>query len=385
MITPLARLAVQSTRHAISEARATAAAEPDCRICQTGEASARNAAPHTHRALGTDRALHRPMPSAVHAVVPRPPPRRYAPQLARLVSTLPTERGWAYELKYDGYRIGCRIADGRVQLLSRNGGDWTARLSSVAAAAARLRVDNALLDGEVAIVLPDGRTSFQALQNAFAGVRAGEGGALAYFVFDLLHLDGADLTALPLLERKARLARLLRRPPAPLRYAQHVVDDGAPLFAEACRMGAEGIIAKRADQPYRAGRGPGWLKLKCIARQEFVVGGFTDPRGSRSGLGALLIGTYDAAGVLRFAGKVGTGFSQRVALDLRARLDRLERPTAPFTPSPRGLGRLVHWAEPRLVAEIAFSEWTADGKVRHPSFTGLREDKQARDVRRETP
>jgi bifunctional non-homologous end joining protein LigD len=324
------------------------------------------------------------MPSPRRAGVDSPP-RRYAPQLARLVSELPGDTGWAYELKYDGYRIGCRIEAGRVQLLSRNGGDWTARLAPIAAAAARLHVHDALLDGEAAIVLPDGRTSFQALQNAFADRRSAPGGTLAYFVFDLLHLDGEDLTALPLLERKARLARLLRRPPPPLHVAEHVLDDGARLLTQACRMGAEGIIAKRADQPYRAGRGPAWLKLKCIARQEFVIGGFTDPRGARSGLGALLIGTYDTDGVLHFAGKVGTGFSQRAALDLRQRLDRLERASSPFTPAPRGLGGGVHWAEPRLVAEITFGEWTADGKVRHPSFAGLRADKPPQQVQREAP
>ena len=312
----------------------------------------------------------------------RPPPRQFLPQLARLVETPPSEDGWVHELKYDGYRIGCRI-DAGVQLLSRNGNDWTERFAPIARAALTLPLETALLDGEVAMVLPDGRTSFQALQNASA--RA-EGTTLAYFVFDLLALDGDDLTKLPLLERKARLARLLRRVPAPFRYAEHVEGDGRRALAAACKVGAEGIVSKRADQPYRSGRGPGWLKSKCTARQELVIVGFTEPRGSRSGLGALLVGTYDAAGALHFAGKVGTGFTLQSALALRRRLDALERPTSALATPPRGAAvRDAHWVEPRLVAEVAFTEWTTDGKIRHPSFQGLREDKDPRAVRRERP
>ncbi len=317
--------------------------------------------------------------------VPRtaaPPPRRFEPQLARLVTTPPSGDGWVHELKYDGYRIGCRV-DGDAQLLSRNGKDWTARFAPVAAAARVLPVRTALFDGEVAMVLADGRTSFQALQNASLDTGAA---ALAYFVFDLLWLDGGDLTGLPLLERKARLAKVLRGVEPPFRYADHVDGDGRRALAAACRVGAEGIVSKRADQPYRSGRGPTWVKSKCTARQELVIVGFTEPRGSRSGLGALLVGTYDAAGTLQFAGKVGTGFSQQSATELRRRLDALARPTSALATPPRGAAwRTVHWVEPRLVAEVAFTEWTADGKIRHPSFQGLREDKDPRAVRREHP
>ena len=312
----------------------------------------------------------------------RPPPRRFEPQLARLVPAPPSGDGWVHELKYDGYRIGCRI-DGDVQLLTRNGKDWSERFAPIAAAARALRLRSALLDGEVAMVLADGRTSFQALQNPSAPAAAGA--TLAYFVFDLLALDGEDLTDQPLLERKARLARLLRRAPAPLRYADHVDTDGGRALAAACRVGAEGIVSKRADQPYRGGRGPSWLKTKCSARQELVIVGFTEPRGARTGLGALLVATYDADGGLHYAGKVGTGFSQQSATVLRRRLDELERPTSALA-APRGaLRQRAHWVEPRLVAEVAFTEWTADGKVRHPSFQGLREDKDPRSVRREQP
>ncbi len=310
------------------------------------------------------------------------PPTLFTPQLARVAAAPPSGPGWLHELKYDGYRIGCRIDAGEVQLLSRNGHDWTGRFAPIAAAAKRLKVRNALLDGEIAVVLPDGRTSFQALQNALT---SGDG-RLTYFVFDLLHLDGANLRPLPLTERKARLARLLRNASPDLHYADHVTGDGTRMLAEACRHGAEGIVSKRADRPYEAGRGPNWLKVKCIARQEFVIAGFTDPRGARTGIGALLVATYDAHGALQFAGKVGTGFTEQSATALRRRLDALLRKTTPLSALPPGpLGRQAHWVEPRLVAEVAFGEWTADGKVRHASFQGLREDKDPRHVRREGP
>jgi bifunctional non-homologous end joining protein LigD len=310
-------------------------------------------------------------------------PATFTPQLATLVKSPPEGDAWLHELKYDGYRIGARIDRGTARLLSRNGKDWTERFAAVRDAVERLSVDRALLDGEIAILLPDGRTSFQALQNAPASAAAG--GHLAYFVFDLLHLDGDDISRLPLEERKRRLKRLLKRPGAVLRYADHVVGHGAHVLDEACRQGAEGIVSKRRDAPYQAGRGPTWLKTKCIARQEVVIGGFTDPEGSRAGIGALLIGVYDA-GELIYAGKVGTGFSQASARDLRRQLEKLEQREPPFAPPPRGrLGRDAHWVRPQLVAEVAFTEWTADGKIRHPSFQGLRADKRAEDVVRERP
>src|SRR5512138_2075443 len=199
----------------------------------------------------------------------------YRAQLALLVDDAPAGPGWIHETKYDGYRIGCAVERGRATLFSRRGKDWTREFPDVAAAAARLPVRSALLDGEVAAVLPDGRTSFQALQNAFSG---GER-RLVYFVFDLLHLDGEDLARRPLLERKAALARLLGEGAGPLRFAPHVEGSGAEVFREACRLGLEGIVSKRADHAYRPGRGGGWVKTKCILRQELVIGGFTDPEG----------------------------------------------------------------------------------------------------------
>ena len=310
------------------------------------------------------------------------PATDYRPQLAVLVKEPPSGDEWLHEIKYDGYRIGARIRKGRVSLYSRNGKDWTAAFPEIAEAARRLGVTDALLDGEVAMVLPDGRTSFQALQNASSGdaPRA----TLAYFAFDLLRLDGDRLERLPLEARKARLARLIgRRKGSRVRYSEHVAGNGERFFREACRAGLEGIISKRRDQPYHAGRHRDWVKTKCVLRQEFVIGGFTDPEGSREGIGALLIGYYEDERLV-FAGKVGTGFTRRAALDLRRRLDAVERKTSPFTPPPAGpLGRRAHWVKPALVGEVVFTEWTGDGKIRHPSFQGLRWDKRAREVRRE--
>jgi bifunctional non-homologous end joining protein LigD len=307
----------------------------------------------------------------------------YRAQLALLVSEAPEGDGWLHEVKYDGYRIGCAIEGGRVTLWSRRGKDWTRQFPEVAEAARALPVRAALLDGEVAAVLADGRTSFQALQNSFS---AGRRPPLGYFVFDLLHLDGEDLSRRPLLERKGVLEALLAGKPGVLRYAPHVAGGGAPVFREACRLGLEGIVSKRAGEAYRPGRNASWVKTKCILRQELVIGGFTDPEGAaRDGIGALLVGFHEG-GALRFAGKVGTGFTNAQARALRRRLGAMTSGDSPFSPRPAGwLGRNAHWVRPALVCEVAFTEWTGDGKIRHPSFQGLREDKRPEDVVRERP
>ena len=307
----------------------------------------------------------------------------YVPQLATLVATPPSGDEWLHEIKFDGYRIGARIRMGRVSLYTRNGNDWTAAFPEIAEAVRKLALDDALIDGEAAIVLPDGRTSFQALQNTSA---RGNRGTLVYFVFDLLRIDGQTLEALPLEERKARLKRLVgARKTGRIRFSEHIEGHGGVFLAEACRAGLEGIVSKRRDQPYRAGRHGGWVKTKCIQRQEFVIGGFTDPEGMRAGLGALLIGYYEGDR-LTFCGKVGTGFTQKFALDLRARLGRIEQKACPFTPPPPGpLGRNAHWVKPDMVCEVVFTEWTTDGKIRHPSFQGLRADKKPKEVIREKP
>ena len=306
----------------------------------------------------------------------------YVPQLATLVAAPPSGDEWLHEIKYDGYRIGCRVRKGAIALYTRNGNDWTRAFPEIVEAVRKLGVEDALLDGEVAVVLPDGRTSFQALQNAAADPASR--GTLVYFVFDLLRLEGERLEPIPLEERKARLEKLIGpRKSGRIRYSEHVAGQGQSFFNGACRHGLEGIVSKRRDLPYRPGRHGGWLKTKCVRRQEFVIGGFTDPEGMRAGLGALLIGYYEGERLV-FCGKVGTGFSHTVAVELRARLDRLEQKTCPFTPPPAGsLGRHAHWVKPALVCEVVFTEWTTDGKIRHPSFQGLRADKKPEDVTRE--
>jgi bifunctional non-homologous end joining protein LigD len=312
----------------------------------------------------------------------------YVPQLATLVKEPPTGDQWLHEIKYDGYRIGCLLTRGRARLYSRNGKDWTTPLSEITAAAHALPVADALLDGEVALVLPDGKTSFQALQNAFRSENAAARGSLVYFVFDLLRLEGTRTDTLPLEERKARLRRLLGRPNVRdrIRFSDHVEGGGEAFFTHACRLGLEGIISKRRDQPYRPGRNDGWLKTKCVLRQEFAIGGFTEPEGARVGIGALLIGYYDDRQRLIFSGKVGTGFTYASAVDLRRRLQRLEQRECPFAERPAGsLGKNAHWVTPRLVCEVEFTEWTSDGKIRHPSFQGIREDKRPLEARKERP
>jgi bifunctional non-homologous end joining protein LigD len=303
-----------------------------------------------------------------------------APQLATLVKTAPEGAAWFHETKFDGYRILAHLARGKAHLYTRSGQDWTGRFPGVAASLQALSVRSAWLDGEVAVTLRDGRTSFAALQNA--GTLAA-GSRLLYYVFDLLQLDGSDLREVPLDERKAALVRLLKAKNPVLRYSSHTAGHGGRAFAQACSRSLEGIISKRSDAPYQSGRGPTWLKVKCSREQEVVIGGFTEPQGTRVGLGALLVGVYDAGGALLYAGKVGTGFSQAAALELRRRLAALERPVRPFA-AARGIPR-GHYVAPRLVAQVRFTEWTRDGRMRHPAFVGLREDKPAAQVRREEP
>jgi bifunctional non-homologous end joining protein LigD len=306
----------------------------------------------------------------------RPP--AYAPQLATLVAQAPAGHDWLHEVKYDGFRMGL-VIDGRTRrLISRNGHDWTTRFPTIVEASRALPVSSAVLDGEVALLDADGRTSFQSLQGGGAG-----GGTLVYFVFDLLFIDGERLSALPLEARKARLATVLPRRSKLLRYSPHTIGDGPRAHRDACRSHLEGIISTRRDAPATEGRSKTWVKVKCLGRQEFVIGGYTDPQGAREGLGALLIGYYDGDRLV-WAGKVGTGFTTQVARDLRARLAPLVQEESPFTPAPRGAPvKGVHWVRPRLVGEVAFTEWTTGGKVRHPSFQGLRDDKPAGAVVRE--
>src|SRR5688572_14630911 len=317
----------------------------------------------------------------------------YTPQLATLVSEPPSGDRWVHEIKYDGYRIGCLIDKKGVRLISRNGNDWTHVFPSIAEAARTLRTHDAIIDGEVAMVMPDGRTSFAALQQAAAGTTSHT--PLVYFVFDLLRLDGERLDQLPLEERKKRLSALVGRHTGRIRYAEHIVGDGEQLLQHAARIGLEGIISKRRDLPYHPGRHDGWRKSKVRQRGTFVIGGMTDPEDARQGISALLVGYYaprqasgrsereskDDGAKLVYAGRVGTGFSHAFALELRARLDALEQQTCPFDPPIlKGPERLARWVRPVLACDVLFAEWTNDIRLRAPVFVQLRTDVKPEDV-----
>jgi bifunctional non-homologous end joining protein LigD len=319
-------------------------------------------------------------PRGVRAALPEFVP----PQLASLVEAAPAGDEWLHEIKLDGYRMIARLAAGKATFFSRNRQDWTARFGTLAAALRKLPVASALLDGEVVVLLSDGTTNFQSLQNVLSEGRTGE---LVYFVFDVLHLNGRDLLGLPLTERKAILSQLVTETKrGPLRYVEHVAGRGPEFFHTACESGLEGIISKRSDGPYRPGRREDWVKTKCQQRDEFVIVGYTDPSGARSGFGSLLLGYHDDAGALVYAGRVGTGFSEKSLLELTAQLRRLAQKRSPLDVSSSEAGRRgVHWVEPRLVAQVQYSNWTNDGLLRHPSFQGLREDKPAAQVLRDVP
>ena len=327
--------------------------------------------------------------SKKHGATPAPDvplPKFVEPQLATLVAAVPEGPGWLHELKFDGYRLFCRIDNRRISVLTRNAQDWSARFEVLTQAARQLPARQAIIDGEIVAFDDDGSHSFQRLQNS---LRDGAAARLAYYAFDLLYLDGRDLRREPLIERKKLLQRFISRGAkgrnTPLiRYSEHWIGRGEEIFAEACKTGLEGVIAKRVDEPYRSGRNHSWLKIKCSKSQEFVIGGFTDPAGARVGFGALLLGVHDRSGALRYAGRVGTGFDDVTLRDLHARLRKHERRLTPFVGAPRSAGAGgVHWVEPKLVGEVAFTGWTSDGLLRHPSFRGLREDKPAGEISRD--
>jgi DNA ligase D-like protein (predicted ligase) len=280
---------------------------------------------------------------------------------------------WIYERKLDGIRCVATKAGGQVRLRSRNDLPLDGRFPEIRRALEGDAVTDVVLDGEV-VAFDGAQTSFARLQQ-----RGERPAPVFYYVFDVLRLDGRDLTPLPLRERKARLREAVTYAD-PLRFTTYRDGDGEAFYEEACAKGWEGLIAKRADSPYTPGRSRDWLKFKCSAEQELVIGGFTAPRGTRTDLGALLLGYYDGDR-LRYAGKVGTGFTQATLRDLADRLAPLRRASSPFADEVRE--RAATWVEPRLVAQVGFSEWTRDGRLRHPRFLGLREDKAAGDVVRE--
>ncbi|MCL5735599.1 MAG: DNA ligase D [Actinobacteria bacterium] len=324
-------------------------------------------------------------------------PRFVAPQLTTLVKDAPVGDRWLHEVKFDGYRAVSHIEKGSASIYSRNDKDWTSRYQVLAEELAELPIDNAVLDGEVVVQLPDGTTNFQELQNVLRANggknRDGEAaaGRLLYYVFDLLYVNGYELLASALEDRKELLGRVLARAGkgGRIQYSSHLEGNGPAVFAQACKMGLEGVVSKRAGSRYSPGvRGGDWIKTKCRLQQEFIIGGFTDPAGSRTGFGALHLGVWDdmkGKKQLKYVGKVGTGFSEKLLRQLEERLKRLEIDDPPFAKNlPRTL-RGSHWVRPQLVGEVAFTEWTKDGAIRHPSFQGLREDKPAMEVIAEVP
>jgi bifunctional non-homologous end joining protein LigD len=309
-------------------------------------------------------------------------PRTFKPQLATPVNHPPRGNEWLHELKFDGYRLLCRIEGGGPHLLTRRGNDWTDRFPTVAEAIADLGWETTIVDGEMVVLAQDGTTDFQALQNL---MRRGRDDDVVYYTFDLPFFHGYDLTAVPLVQRKRLLAELLRGAPSAgvVRYSDHIAGDGQNVFNHACRYALEGLVSKRADSRYVQRRSHAWVKSKCLKRQEFVIGGWTEPSGSREALGALLVGYHDEERLV-YGGRVGTGFTVQSLHDIKEELDELAVDDPPFDNPPTGRdARGVHWVQPRLIAEIQFANWTDDGLLRQASFQGLREDKPVSEVVRE--
>lgn len=317
------------------------------------------------------------------------PPSWIKPELAALVKAAPDGPGWMHEIKLDGYRMHARLDAGRVQILTRCGNDWTAKYPTIAKALAELPTTSAYLDGELCGVLPDGRTAFNLIQNALEHGDA----SLVYFVFDLLFLEGEDVTTVPLVDRKARLEAFLAGAPDAIRYSDHQIGQGPEFYRIACQHGLEGIVSKRIDGRYKPDR-RSWLKTKCLNREEFVVVGWSDPEGTRHRIGALLLGYYTPNdGKLIYAGRVGTGMPIAELERLYGRLQPLVVPKMPLSEPPPRSGRFgsplvlsrVHWVRPKMVVEVSYVEMTPDGLLRHVVYLAEREDKPARDVIRSRP
>lgn len=301
-------------------------------------------------------------------------PQWVQPMLATLTRDYFSDPEWLFEPKLDGIRCLAFKRDERVKLFSRNKLDLTGGYPEVVRSLERQRASDFILDGEIAAVKGD-VTSFSLLQQARK-----QKVPIFYFVFDVIHVTGRDVTKVELSQRKELLEKALRWG-GPLSFVSHIEEDGEAFYEAACSRGWEGVIAKLASSRYSPGRSREWLKFKCSNEQEFVIGGYTEPQGQRTAFGALLVGYYED-GELRYAGKVGTGYDAATLRDLLGRMEPLQQPESPFAGKPP-LRKGVHWLRPRLVAQVGFSEWTTDGRLRHPRFLGLRRDKKAREVVRE--
>jgi bifunctional non-homologous end joining protein LigD len=312
-----------------------------------------------------------------------PLPETLKPQLATLVESAP-DGDWRYEIKFDGYRIMARIESGKVKLFTRNGHDWTQKMPQQAEALGGLGLESAWLDGEVVVPNEEGTPDFQALQNAF---EAGRSGRIIYYLFDVPYLNGMDLREVPLEERRAALNQIIETDESELlRFSADFNEQPESMLESACQMKLEGLIGKRAGSTYVSRRSNSWVKIKCKHRQEFVIVGYTDPKGTRSGFGALLLGLHDDQGELQYAGKVGTGFNQATLKSLHAKLEPLEVKKSPLAKAPPAADvRGAHWLKPELMCEVAYAEMTRQGVVRHSVFHGLRSDKPAEAITHERP
>lgn len=310
-------------------------------------------------------------------------PHMLRPELATLVDGPPGDPAeWIYEIKLDGYRMLARIDDGSVRLFTRNGNDWSHKLPDLVKAIGKMSMKSGWLDGEVVVLNEKGIPDFQSLQNAFDSSRTQ---SIIYYLFDMPFYNGHDLRTVPLVERRELLQKLFEKPqPEQIRFSDIFDAEPEDILASACGLGLEGVIGKRKTSLYVSQRSTDWIKLKCKNRQEFVIGGYTDPKGSRTGIGSLLLGFYDEDKKLRYAGNVGTGFSEKTLRDLKSKLDKVSAERSPFAHAS-GIDKKAHWVEPLLVAEVSFGEWTRDGHIRHSVFLGLRSDKKAEVIVREKP
>lgn len=305
-------------------------------------------------------------------------PKKINPQLATLIDHPPQNKEWLHEIKCDGYRIVAFKNEKSVTLMSRNHNDWTNKFKRIATEIQKLPIKKIIFDGEIVLLDEKQRSNFQKLQNAI-----GHDEPFKYYIFDLLYYDHYNIKPLPLIERKEYLQKILSCYPSELLiYNEHIIGDGNKIFKKACQLGLEGIVAKKINHPYEEKRTKAWLKIKCIKRQEFVIAGYSQPKGARKYFGSLYLGYYDQKGVLQFCGNVGTGFTEQSLSKIFNLLQKSMTPKNPFPIRPKGVTSAI-WVQPKLIAEIEFTEWTVEGRLRHPSFKGLREDKQTKKITKE--
>ncbi|WP_020656166.1 DNA ligase D [Massilia niastensis] len=356
---------------------------PAARKVEALKAEQDEEAPAPKRAAKKTAAKRRAAGALPEGAVEAALPAKFSPELATLVDGPPPDPDdWVFEMKFDGYRMLARIDGGEVRLITRNANDWTDKMAPLRKELERMGLPDGWYDGEIVVHDENGKPNFGLLQQAFDG---SERARIMYFLFDAPFFDGHDLRDVALVERRAVLEKALKKAGSDMvRFSAEFRHGPDELVVAACKIGLEGVIGKRRDSRYVSRRSPEWIKLKCGQRQEFVIGGFTDPKGSRAGVGSLLLGTYDKEGVLRYAGNVGSGFNRSSLMSISRKLEALRTDDSPFP--PRSVpGRKHHWVKPVLIAEVSFSEWTSAGAVRHPVFQGLRDDKPAESITREVP